>query len=220
MGQLWSTVGDLARYGAFLADGHDDVLPKRVLDEMSAVHTIVDPESWTVGWGLGLGLVRSGDRVFAGHGGAMPGFLACVLVHRPERTGAVVLTNSGAGPKPEGLCLHLAQAALEAHSRVPEPWRPAPLPEELAPILGSWWSEGHEIVVSHRGGRLQLQIVGAPAGRDVAYVELETPDRWRVVQGHEQGERLDVVRDDTGAVVKLLLATYPLTRTPQAFATE
>jgi CubicO group peptidase (beta-lactamase class C family) len=218
MGQLWSTVGDLARYGTFLAEGHDDVLPKAVLDEMAVVQTIVDPETWTIGWGLGLTLVRSGDRVFAAHGGAMPGFLAWALVHRAESTGAVVLTNSGAGPQPDRLGLRLAEAALDAYSRAPAPWRPAPLPDELRPLLGSWWTEGHEAVVSHRGGRLQVRIVGAPSGRDVAYLEQETPDRWRVVEGYEQGERLDVVRDGSGDVVKLMLATYPLTRSPQPFA--
>ncbi len=217
MGQLWSTVGDLARYGAFLADGDDRVLSKAVLDEMTMVRTVLDPDRWTVGWGLGLALVRKGERVFAGHGGAMPGFLAFLLVHRGERTGAVVLMNSGAGPAPDGLCLGLAEAALDGHTRLPEPWRPRPVPDELEPLLGSWWSEGHEVVVSHRGGRLQVRVVGAPAGRDIAYLEREAPDRWRVAEGYERGERFEVVRDQDGAVAKLLLATYPLTRAPRTF---
>jgi CubicO group peptidase (beta-lactamase class C family) len=219
MGQLWSTTADLVRFGALLAEGHDGVLPKAVLDEMSMVHTVLDPERWTVGWGLGIALLRSGERVFAGHGGAMPGFLASLLVHRSERTGAVVLTNSGAGPRPDVLCLELAEAALDAHTRVPEEWRPETVPDELRPLLGSWWTEGHELVVSFRAGRLQARVVGAPAGRDVAYLEQESPDRWRVVEGYERGERFDVTRDESGAVTKLSLATYPLTRTPQTFGT-
>ena len=217
MGQLWSTVGDLARYGAFLCDGHDDVLPRPVLDEMTTVHTILDPERWTVGWGLGLALVRSGERVLAGHGGAMPGFLAWLLVHRVERTGAVVLTSSGAGPKVDALCLRLVEAALDALPRVPEAWRPGPVPDDVAPLLGSWWTEGHEVVVSHLGDRLQLRVVGAPAGRDIAYLEREAPDRWRVVEGYEAGERFEVVHGEDGAVTKLRLATYPLTRAPRSF---
>lgn len=218
MGQLWSTVGDLARYGAFLADGDDAVLPKSVLDEMTTVQTMIDVEQWKVAWGLGLALLRSGERVFAGHGGAMPGFLAWLLVHRGERTGAVVLTNSGAGPRTDALCLRLVETALEATTRVPAPWRPRAVPEGLEALLGPWWTEGHEVVVSYADGRLQLRVVGAPAGRDIAYLSQEEPDRWRVVEGYERGERLDVVRDDDGAVTKLLLATYPLTRTPRAFA--
>ncbi len=217
MGQLWSTVGDLARFGAFLAGGNDAVLARAVVDEMSMVHTMLDPEGWTVGWGLGIALLRNGERVFAGHGGAMPGFLASLLVHRAERTGAVVLTNSGAGPRPDLLSLQLAEAALDAHTRVPDEWRPTTVPDDLRPLLGSWWTEGHEVVVSFLSGRLQLRVVGAPQGRDIAYLEQEAADRWRVVEGYERGERFDVTRDEDGAVTKLSLATYPLTRTPQTF---
>src|SRR5262249_10765240 len=93
LGQLWSTTGDLAVWGSFLADGHDGVLPKSTLDEMSRVQTMVDAASWTLGWGLGLELFRSCDRVFAGHGGAMPGFLSGLAVARAEGVGAAVLTS-------------------------------------------------------------------------------------------------------------------------------
>ena len=31
-GQMWSTLGDLATYCAFLLDGHADVLPQAVLE--------------------------------------------------------------------------------------------------------------------------------------------------------------------------------------------
>jgi CubicO group peptidase (beta-lactamase class C family) len=217
MGQLWSTVGDLARYGTFVAEGHDDVLGTPVLDEMTTVHTVIDQDRWTVGWGLGLALVRRGDRVFAGHGGAMPGFLAFLGVHRGERTGAVVLTNSGAGPKPDELCLRLVETMLDAHARAPAPWRPDVVPADVGPLLGSWWTEGREAVVSYLGGRLQVRVVGVPAGRDVAYLAREGPARWRVVEGYERGERLEVVRDADGTVTRLLLATYPLTRVPQTF---
>ena len=91
MGWLWSTVDDLARWGDFLATGHEDVLARETLDEMARVRAMVDHVSWEVGWGLGLGLYRRGNRVYAGHGGAMPGFLSTLLVDRRERTGAVVL---------------------------------------------------------------------------------------------------------------------------------
>ena len=123
-GWLWSTAADLARWGMFLADGNDEVLPKAALDRMARVQTLVDEERWTMGWGLGLCLVRRGDRVLVGHDGAMPGFLAGLLVHRRERTGASVLMNTGAGGAPLALAFDLAVAALDALPRMPEPWSP------------------------------------------------------------------------------------------------
>jgi hypothetical protein len=217
MGQLWSTVGDLARWGSFLAGGDERVLARETLDEMALVQTMVDQRRWTLAWGLGLELYRRGDRVLIGHGGAMPGFLAAFCVSRAERTGAVVLTNSSAGPDPELLALDLAERALEPPP-VAEPWRPdAGAPAELAPLLGRWWSEGRELVFAHRGGRFQARLVGGPPGRDTSFFEPDGEDRFRVVEGRELGELLRVTRDESGEPVRLHFATYPLTRGPETF---
>ncbi len=102
MGWLWSTVDDLARWADFLATGRDGILAAETLDEMARVQTMVDQAEWSLGWGLGVVLYRRGERVYVGHGGAMPGFLAAVCIHRPERTGAAVLCNTGAGARPRG----------------------------------------------------------------------------------------------------------------------
>ena len=156
MGQLWSTTGDLARWGSFLAAGHEPVLARETLDEMALVQTMVDTQRWTVAWGLGLQLVRRGERVLAGHGGAMPGFLAALFVERVAGIGAVVLTNSSAGPDPEALALDLATEALDALPERAQPWRPdGGAPAGLEPLLGRWWTEGRELVFSVRAGRLK-----------------------------------------------------------------
>ena len=42
-------------------------------------------------------------------------------------------------------------------------------------------------------------------------------DLYRTVSGRERGELLRLVRDESGAVVKLYWATYPFTRQPQTF---
>jgi threonine aldolase len=217
-GWLWSTAADLARWGTFLAEGHADVLPKAALDRMARVQAMRDEEQWRLGWGLGLGLYRRGDRVFAGHGGAMPGFLASLVVQRAERTGAVVLTNTGAGASPEALALDLATAALDGLPRAPEPWSPLQeVPGELEGLLGLWWTEGAQIVLSYRGGRFQAALVGGTPGLEVSWLEPEGPDRWRVAEGRERGEVLRAVRGDDGSVTKLYFATYPLTRAPSTF---
>jgi CubicO group peptidase (beta-lactamase class C family) len=221
MGWLWSTVDDLARWADFLATGRDGVLGRATLDEMSRVRAIVDQESWTRGWGLGLGLYRRGQRVFAGHGGAMPGHVAGVYVHRPERTGAVVLVNSSAGADPETLGLDLAEAVLEALPRRAETWRPDEgAPRDVESMLGRWWTEGSEVVLTWQQGRLRLELVDAPVGRNLSWLVPEEADRWRIVEGRELGEALRVVRDENGVAVKLYVATYPLTREPTVFGDD
>jgi CubicO group peptidase (beta-lactamase class C family) len=217
-GWLWSTAADLARWGTFLADGNDAVLPKASLDRMARVQTMVDEAGWSVGWGLGLELYRRGDRILVGHGGAMPGFLAGLVVHRGERTGAAVLTNTGAAASPETLALDLTVAVLDALPRTPPPWLPAGAPPpELDGILGPWWTEGEQIILSLRGGRFRAELVGGPVGRSISWFEPDGVDRWRVVEGRERGELLRAVRGDDGTVTKLYFVTYPLTRAPSTF---
>jgi CubicO group peptidase (beta-lactamase class C family) len=217
-GQLWSTTGDLARWAAFLSEGREGVLAADSVAEMRAVQGMMDVERWTVGWGLGLELVRRGDKVWAGHGGAMPGQVAGVVFRPQESIGAAVLANSGAFPGPEGLALELAEKALDLVPAEPERWRPAAAPApEVAALLGSWWSEGYEHVFRWHEGRLVADLLVAPEYRRRSVFAPEGADRWRVAEGRERGELLRVVRDESGAPVKLYWATYPFTRTPQTF---
>ncbi len=218
LGKLWSTVGDLAAWGSFLVGGDDAVLSAATLEEMSHVRAMVDHERWTLGWGTGLELYRFGEHVFVGHGGAMPGHLAALVADRKTGIGAAVLTNTSAGGTPERLALELATAAIEALPADPDGWRPGEVaPHEAASLLGRWWSEGDELVLSWRGGRLQALIVGGPPGRDVSFFAPEGDDVWRCVEGRERGELLRVARDADGGVEKLYFATYPLRREPSTF---
>ena len=218
LGKLWSTSGDLARWGAFLAAGDDRVLRAATLAEMAQVRAMVDHERWTLAWGTGLELYRSGEHLLVGHGGAMPGFLAGLVVERASGIGAAVLTNSGAGPAPGKLALELALAAIEALPGTIAPWAPGEaVPEEIEPLLGPWWTEGHELVLSWRGGQLEARLVDGAPGRDVSRFEPDGEDRFRVVEGRERGELLRVVRAANGAVEKLYFATYPVLREPSAF---
>jgi CubicO group peptidase (beta-lactamase class C family) len=217
-GWLWSTTGDLARWADFLCTGQEGVLAGATLDEMARVQTMVDDVSWELGWGLGLELVRRGDRVLVGHVGAMPGFLAAVFVHRRRRIGAAVLANTGAGFAPDRLALDLAEAALDLLPESVEPWIPDDgAPAEVAPLLGPWWTEGEVVVLHWRAGRLRAELVDGPAGRSASVLEPDGADRWRVVEGRERGEVLRVVRDADGAVAKLYFATYPMLREPSTF---
>jgi CubicO group peptidase (beta-lactamase class C family) len=218
VGQLWSTTGDLAAWGTFLAGGRDGVLGRATLDEMARVQAMADERHWTSGWGLGLELYRRGERVFAGHGGAMPGYLAGLAVDRSDHTGAVVLASASTDARAEELAIDLVVAAGELLPGRPAQWRPGePPPPEIVPLLGDWWVEGERLVVSFRDGRLRAELVSAAPGRNVSWLEREAPDRFRVVEGRERGEQLRVSRDENGDVVKLSFATYPVTRVPTTF---
>ncbi|HZG35648.1 MAG TPA: serine hydrolase domain-containing protein [Gaiellaceae bacterium] len=218
LGRLWSTVRDLAAWGAFLVTGADGVLADTTLDEMSHVRAMVDHDRWTLAWGSGLALYRSGDDVFVGHGGAMPGHLAGLVANRRTGVGAAVLTNTSAGARPEALALELARAAIDLLPEETEPWLPGePAPDEAAPLLGLWWSEGHKLVFAWRRGRLEARLLDGAPGRDVSSFERMAADLYRCVEGRERGELLRVVRDGDGSVRKLYFATYPLLREPSTF---
>ncbi len=218
LGKLWSTVGDLATWGSFLVDGDERVLAAGTLEEMSHVRAMVDHERWSLAWGTGLELYRSGEHVFVGHGGAMPGHLAGLVANRKTGIGAAVLMNTSAGGQPEALALALATAAIEALPTEPEGWQPGePAPADVEPLLGRWWSEGDELVLAWRRGRLEARLVAGPAGRDTSYFEPVAEDVYRCVEGRERGELLRVVRGAAGEVEKLYFATYPLRREPSTF---
>jgi CubicO group peptidase (beta-lactamase class C family) len=214
---LCSTVGDLARWGSFLCDPDESLLARATVDQMHEVQIMAEPD-WTLGWGLGIELWRRGDRIFGGHTGGFPGFISMLVYSRRERIGAVVLTNSGRWPKATDTGLRLLEAALEELAPAPEPWLPEEAPPgEIAPLLGRWWSEGHEFVFSWRSGRLEARVATAPAERAPSAFEPDGEDRFRTVSGDERGELLRVVRGDGGEVVKLYWATYPFTRAPEIF---
>jgi CubicO group peptidase (beta-lactamase class C family) len=218
LGKLWATTGDLARWGAFLARGDERVLAKATLDEMAHVRAMVDHAKWTLAWGTGLELYRRGEHVFAGHGGAMPGHLAGLVVNRESGIGAAVLTNTGAGASPEKLALDLAVAAIEALPPAVDAWAPGEEPPGgVVPLLGRWWTEGHELVLSWRGGRLEAKLVGGAPGRDTSFFAPDGDDRYRCVEGRERGELLKVVRGAGGEIDKLSFATYALRREPSTF---
>ena len=217
VGGLWSTVGDLARWAAFLADPDPAVLKPETVDEMASVQVMVDP-AWKGGYGLGLQLLREGERIFAGHGGAMPGFLAGLAVVRADKAGAAVLTNTSAGARPDALAMKLVAKSLELDPPEPARWTPQDeAPEALRPLLGRWWSEGHEFVFFCRDGNLRARLDPLVPGSDPAVFEPAGDDRFRTVAGRENGEWLRVARDETGAVTKLYWATYAFTRDPQVF---
>jgi CubicO group peptidase (beta-lactamase class C family) len=226
--ELWTTAADLARWASFWADPDPAVLAPATVTEMTHLHAMADQRRWTLGWGLGLMLHRSGERVLVGHDGAMPGFLASMVVDRGTGVGAVVLVNTSRAADPGTLALELVTAVLDDVPAVEQPWRPGPpVPDDVEALLGPWWSEGVQHLLAWRGGtdpgvdgdeRGHLEATTSAQGTAPPTVlRRDGTDRWRVVRGREQGELLRVVRDAEGRPTRLYWATYPMTRLPLPF---
>ncbi|HEX8004455.1 MAG TPA: serine hydrolase domain-containing protein [Mycobacteriales bacterium] len=215
--ELWGSADDLVTWGSFLLDPDPAVLAPATLEEMATPHGIADEHGWTIGWGLGLMLIRRHDRIHAGHTGGMPGHLAGLFVSRWDGIGAVAFSNNSALFEAGAFTCDLVHEWLANDPPAPEPWAPGPpVPDDVEPLLGRWWTEGSEWVFSWRRGRLEAVPAGAPATYPPDVFEREG-DAFRTLTGREAGEWLRVVRGADGSVEKLYWATYPLTRGPLTF---
>jgi hypothetical protein len=179
---------------------------------------VMEPDSWTSGHGLGLQLWRRGDRVFVGHTGSMPGYLAVLAVHRRSNTGVLAFANAYTlrGTSIATLGLDLLEAVLDREP-APQlrPWRPraAPPPEEVEALCGRWWWMGREYEARWDGAELLVTALSVPGATPWRFTP-EGPDRWRGRSGMNDGEPLLVCRSSTGAVEALDIATFRFTREP------
>jgi CubicO group peptidase (beta-lactamase class C family) len=213
-GQLWGTAADICRWGAFLADPDESVLASSTAEEMRTVQAIADHERWLSGYGLGLGLTRDGERILAGHGGSMPGFIAVLAFSAKEKVAVAALTNESEADLGE-LGPALVATTVDEWPVAPETWRVGePPPDDVVPLLGIWFMEAAQLVFSWREGKLEARFDGTPDWRPSSVYERETNDRWRTVSGPEHGEALRIVRGADGSVEQMVWAGYPVTRDP------
>jgi CubicO group peptidase (beta-lactamase class C family) len=203
-GQLWATLADLGRFGAFLLGDTGDVLDPGTLEEMTVPAGV---DSSAAGWsayGLGVQVLRVEGRTLVGHGGSMPGFLAGVFVDREEQIGAVSLANATSGVDP--LVFGLIADLAAAEPRVAEPGTPTPSPVPLD-RLGVWFWGPAPYVLRAVGDRLHLGPLPGRSGRASRFV----PGRdgsWVGRDGYFAGEPLRIAEDH------LDLGTFVFTRTP------
>jgi CubicO group peptidase (beta-lactamase class C family) len=213
-GQLWGTVGDLCRWGAFLADPDEAILAKQSAEEMRTVQVLDDHERWLSGYGLGLQLRRDGDRILVGHGGSMPGFIARLFFAPKEKVAVAALTNESEAALVE-LGLALARTTIEEWPVAPEPWQIGePPPDDVLPLLGIWFMEASRLVFRWRDGRVEARYDGSLDWEPSSVFEREADDRWRAVSGPEHGEALRIERAEDGSVARMVWGGYPLTREP------
>jgi CubicO group peptidase (beta-lactamase class C family) len=204
-GQLWASLADLARFGAFLLGDTADVLDPATLEEMTVPAGVDSSAQGWAAYGLGVQVLRVDGRTFVGHGGSMPGFLAGVFVDREEQTGAVSLANTTAGLDP--LVFGLL-GDLRAHEpRVVEAWTPSPSPVPLD-RLGTWfWGPSPYVLRAVGDGMLHLGPLPGRIGRASRFTRRDDGG-WVGLDGYFAGETLRIAEDH------LDLDTFVFTRTP------
>jgi len=202
-GQVWSTVADLARWAAFLASGHPDVLPVTTLREAG------QPAPPATDYGLGLRLIPWRGRYLLGHTGSMPGFLASCFVDPETGDGAVALANATTGLDTDGV----PQLLLGSGQVGPgDPWVPTgEVPPAVADLPGLWFWGNSALELRWHNGTLQLHSLALHQRHEVFALR---DDRLVGVEGYHRGETLRVVRRPDGAVSHLACATFVYTRRP------
>jgi CubicO group peptidase (beta-lactamase class C family) len=218
-GGLASTADDLAKWSAFVADT-GSLLSPDTMEEMCQPQIMLNTTSWTGAMGLGFFLMRSATgRTWVGHTGGMPGHITGVFTHRESGIGGITLMNATVSPGPDGFAIELADHVVE-HDPVDDgPWRAgSSVPDELRPLLGAWFSEGHRFVFFVEQGQLKSRI-DVPGAEKLppSVFEPVSADVFRTVSGRERGELLRITRADDGTTTKLNWATYLFTREPLGF---
>ena len=210
-GQLWATLADLARFGAFLLGDTGDVLRPETLEEMAEPSGVDSSAKGWSAYGLGLQVVRHGDRTLIGHGGSMPGFLASVFVDRAEDLGTVVLCNATSGLD-AALVTDLHTTVREAEPRIAAPWSPAPVAEDVLALTGVWYWATYAYGLKARGDGL-LELVGLLGAGRASRFRSRGDGSWVGLDGYHAGEVLRPVLAD-GRVVALDLGTFVFSRAP------
>lgn len=208
-GQLWSTPSDLCRWLAELA--RPTVLSRPVVTAMATPQSADPDEKGAGAYGLGLRLSVAGERVLAGHGGSMPGFLAGAYVDRDSGVGAVVLANTAYGLDVSALPRTLIETVLAHEPVIAAEWTPVTeLPDGVRELVGTWhW--GHQpFVAAWDGSALAFT---AERGRAFRFAPAG-PDTWTGLSGYQLGETLRVVRRADGTISHLDLGTFCYTRIP------
>ncbi|MCX5200025.1 beta-lactamase family protein [Streptomyces sp. NBC_00237] len=215
-GQLWSTAGDLCRFGAFLLAGDEQVLSADSVREMRVPAAPLEAGSWDGTYGLGVQVIRAGGRELIGHGGSLPGYVAALWVDVTDGVSAAALANATSGPATGAVAAELALLVAEAEPGIPEPWRPlakGDVDAALLELTGAWYwgTLAFGLRLTADGG-LSLGKLDGSAGRNSRF--LARPDgTWIGLDGYYAGETLRVVRKpEDGTVSHLDVASFVFTR--------
>jgi CubicO group peptidase (beta-lactamase class C family) len=214
-GQLWSTVEDLCRFANLLSGGADGVLSADTIAEMREPRSAPETESWEASYGLGVQLLRTKDRMLAGHTGSMPGYLCTLWVSVEDDVAAVALANTTTGLAIGGVAADLIGIVAEREPRIPEPWRPMDdVDASLLELAGPWyWGPAGYGLRIEADRHLQLGALSGKGSRDTRFRPGDD-GTWIGLNGYFAGETLRPVRDDEGRLSHLDIGSFVFTRQP------
>lgn len=215
-GQLWSTTGDLARFAAFLAGGDDRVLSAESVREMRTPAAPAEAADVVDGatYGLGMQIQQRDGRLFVGHSGSLPGFLANLTISVEDDVAAVVLANCTSGPLLGAVGADLVRIVAEAEPRIPEPWRPLrEVDRDVLDLAGQWFWGTHAFALRATADGL-LALGPLTGGGRRARFRSNDDGTWTGLEGYYAGELLRPVRRPDGSVIHLDLGSFVFTRQP------
>ena len=213
-GELWSTADDLCRFAAFLLDGDDRVLAAETLAEMRTPAAPPGDDIRDGGYGLGLQLFRLGGRLFFGHGGSMPGFLATLCVSPADGVGGIALANATSGPDIGAIASDLARIVADNEPRLPARWKPmSEVDQALLALTGLWYWGPRPYLLRLLGDR-GVELAPVSASGRASRFRAEPDGTWTGLDGYYLGETLRVVRGPDDVVDHLDLGTFIFTREP------
>jgi len=214
-GQLWSTVDDLCRFSRLIASGADGVLSAETVAEMREPRSASEPEDWESGYGLGVQLLRTPDRMLAGHTGSMPGFLCTLWVSADDDVSAAVLANTTSGVPLPTVAADLIGIVADREPRIPEPWRPMEdVDRSLLELVGPWfWGPTGTALRLEADGYIRISSLTGTGGRGARFRPVGD-GTWIGLNGYYAGETLRPVRGADGRITHLDLGSFVFTREP------
>ncbi len=215
-GQLWSTIGDLARWSAVLAGSRPDALRPESASEMAEPLALSDvpAQPWTGAYGLGLQVQNRDGQRRVGHAGAMPGHWAMVVIDQGTKDALVAVANSTYRGNRTELYDDVFAMLASTESSAKTPFVPRAPTDPLAmEVLGTWYWGPVEYRM-HLSAAGCLELRGVAPGRDCDFAPVA--DGTYVGQfGYFSGETLRVVREPGGGPVSHLdVASFVFTRAP------
>ena len=98
-GAIYTTVGDLAKFVSFLmGQGPQSVLKPATLERFQGQTMVPADIDLSSGYGVGFQVERRENYTAMGHGGAVAGYTAMLLINKPKGVGVVVFSNGAANP--------------------------------------------------------------------------------------------------------------------------
>jgi CubicO group peptidase (beta-lactamase class C family) len=98
-GAIFTTIGDLAHFASFLmGQGPESVLKLATLENFQMQLIVPSNLELTEGYGVGFQVMRRPNYVEFGHGGAVAGYTASLLMNRKTGVGVIALSNGAVNP--------------------------------------------------------------------------------------------------------------------------